>query len=312
MIINFASDCSGIDAPAIALKKLGIGYNYIFASEIDKKLYNYINIKYKPQYIFDNILTRNHKKLPKNIIDLYVAGFPCPSFSSASAIHEGFESDRGQIFFHVYDTIKHTQPNCFILENVKGLITHDKGETFKKIKNYLSKLNNYTVYYEIINSKYFTPQNRVRIYIIGVKHSFINKKYKLNFDDYNKTQKHIKSIIDKNITYKDTLSNNKKKLLQEVINKKNINTNDYWIINLNTSHVNYATALLNLSPTILTSSQMYYITKLKRFLTIKELQKLQGLQTVNLEPFTKTEKYKIIGNSITVNVLMYIIKKILL
>jgi len=57
---------------------------------------------------------------------------------------------------------------------------------------------------------------------------------------------------------------------------------------------------------------MYYITKLKRFLTIKELQKLQGLQTVNLEPFTKTEKYKIIGNSITVNVLMYIIKKILL
>ena len=306
MILRYASDCSGLDAPLVSLKKLKIDFEYLFASEVDKKLYNNIKTNYKPKLIFDNILTRDHTKLPKKL-DLYIAGFPCPSFSTASRFKEGFNSERGSIFFHCYTTIKHTKPKYFILENVKGLITHNKGETLKIIKEYFDLLPNYTMYYEVINSKYFTPQNRTRIYIIGIK----NAKKKYNFDLTNKKEKHIKTIIDTKNTNKIKLSNTKQQLLNKIIKHKKINIKDWWIINLNTSCINYATSNLNLSPTILTSSQMYYITPLQRFMTINELAKLQGLQSLNLDFLTKTEQYKALGNSMTSNVITFIIKTLL-
>jgi DNA (cytosine-5)-methyltransferase 1 len=305
MTIRIGTDCSGLDSPILALNKLKIKFDYIFASEIEYKLRNNIIKLYKPTLIFDDIITRNHKQLPN--IDLYISGFPCPSFSSASMYREGFNSIRGTIFFHCYSTIKYTKPKYFILENVKGLLTHNKGETLAIIKQYLKKLKDYTIYYEIINSKYFTPQNRTRIYIIGIKHK--TKNY--NFNNHNTNHAHIKNIIDTKNKKQIILSHNKQTLLNEIIIKKNINHKDWWIINLNTSSINYATACMNLSPTILTSSQMYYIIPLKRFLTINELQKLQGLQKIKLDFLTKTEQYRSIGNAMTVDVIAHIINILL-
>ena len=89
---------------------------------------------FKPKIFYDNIFKRDHKKLPD--IDIYVCGFPCQSFSTAGN-REGFhkKSKEGIIFFECLKVIKHTKPIFFILENVKGLLTHEKGKTFKKIKS---------------------------------------------------------------------------------------------------------------------------------------------------------------------------------
>lgn len=308
-MLRVGTDCSGLDAPLIALKELNIDYEYVFCSEINQKLIQIIQDENKPQIVYDNIIKRNHKLLPQ--IDLYIAGFPCPSFSTASRYREGFDSDRGSLFFHCYETIKNAKPKYFILENVKGIKTHNKGETFKLIQNYLNKLTDYNIYYELINSKYFTPQDRTRLYIIGISKQITNDI--LNFNTYNKQEKHITDIININNKTENILSFKKTKLLNEIITKKNIKEDDWWIINLNTSCVNFATAKKNLSPTLLTSCQMYYINKLKRYLTLPELQKLQGLESLNLSHYLgKIEQITAIGNSMTVPVIKYLLTILLI
>lgn len=306
-MITVGTDCSGVEAPIVALRELGIDFKHVFSSEINPKLVNFILREYKPDIIYDNIIERDHTQVP--YVDLYVAGFPCPSFSSASRYREGFKSDRGSLFFHCFNTIKNVRPKYFILENVKGILTHQKGETFKLIKQYLESLGDYNMYYEQINSKYFTPQDRTRIYIIGIHNSVAKQNYDFSF---NNSVSHIKNIINFQDTSISSLSSIKKNLLNEVIKKHNIaDSNDYWIINLNTSCVNFATARKNLSPTLLTSCQMYYITKLKRYLNLSELKKLQGLDNLDLSSFGKIDQIQALGNSMTVPVLKFILHKII-
>ena len=303
MILKFATDCTGLDAPYIALQQLNIKFKYIFASEIDSHLYNYIYDNHKPNLLFNDITIRDHSKLPK--IDLYICGFPCPSFSSNGKYKEGFNSIRGSIFFHCIETIKYTKPKFFSLENVKNLITHDKGNTFTIIQNSLKQLHNYNIYFELINAKYFLPQDRTRIYIIGIHKKYYKSNFN-GFNHYNKIETNISTIIDYTNKSNIILPYKKKLLLDSIINKYNIHKHESWIINLNTSNINYASTRFNLSPTLLTSSQMYYITNIKRFLHINELLKLQGLESINISSFNKTELIKAIGNSMCVPVIKFL------
>ncbi len=97
--------------------------------------------------------------------DLLVGGFPCQSFSIAGK-REGFNECRGTLFFEIARICEARRLRYFLLENVKGLISHDRGRTFKTILRILSELG-YDVEWEVINSKSFVPQNRERLYIKG-------------------------------------------------------------------------------------------------------------------------------------------------
>ena len=77
-MITVGTDCSGVEAPIVALRELGIDFKHVFSSEINPKLVNFILSEYKPDIIYDNIIERDHTQVP--YVDLYVAGFPCPSF----------------------------------------------------------------------------------------------------------------------------------------------------------------------------------------------------------------------------------------
>jgi len=144
--LRVGTDCSGIDAPIHALKLMNVPFQYEFASDIDKAAKTSINCNHQPRMFFDDIMTRDHTRLPK--LDLYCAGFPCQSFSTLGK-RQGFDDtkNRGTVFFHCYETIKNTQPKMFVLENVKGLLSHDKGKTFKTIMDYLSRLKGYFIHY---------------------------------------------------------------------------------------------------------------------------------------------------------------------
>lgn len=103
--------------------------------------------------------------------DIILAGFPCQAFSIAGK-KAGFEDTRGTLFFDVARMIKYHQPKAFLLENVKGLMSHQKGETLKVILNVLREDLGYTVFHKILNSSHFgVPQNRQRIYLVGFKNS---------------------------------------------------------------------------------------------------------------------------------------------
>ena len=177
-ILRVGTDCSGIEAPIQALMQLNIPFNHVFCSDIDKFVIQSIKANYKPEIIFGdkdglfkdgNILNRNIDDVPD--IDLYIAGFPCQPFSSAGD-RRGLNDPRGTVFYSCLKVIETKQPKYFILENVKGLMTHDKGNTWNIMCNLLKELERfgYIVKWKILNTKdYGIPQNRERIYIVGCK-----------------------------------------------------------------------------------------------------------------------------------------------
>ena len=98
--------------------------------------------------------------------DMLVGGFPCQAFSIAGN-RQGFNDTRGTLFFEIARCIREKQPRLFLLENVKGLLSHDKGNTFLTILTTLDELG-YDLQWQVLNSKNFgVPQNRERVFIVG-------------------------------------------------------------------------------------------------------------------------------------------------
>jgi len=97
--------------------------------------------------------------------DVLCAGFPCQAFSIAGK-RLGFEDPRGNIFFEIARIAKAKRPSYLFLENVKGLLSHEKGDTFRTIISTLDEMG-YDAEWQVLNSKYFVPQNRERVFIIG-------------------------------------------------------------------------------------------------------------------------------------------------
>ena len=135
-----------------------IGFSEIdkYAIQVYKKHFNHKN--------YGNITTINPAELPD--FDLLTGGFPCQAFSIAGK-RGGFEDTRGTLIFDVFRILKEKHPRLVLLENVKGLLSHDNGRTFKTIITSLAELG-YAVEWQVLNAKNFgVPQNRERVFIIG-------------------------------------------------------------------------------------------------------------------------------------------------
>ena len=150
----------GIDQAA---QELGLTTECIGYSEIDKHAIK----TYEEHFNHDNYGDATNidpAALPE--FDLLVGGFPCQAFSIAGK-RLGFEETRGTLFFDIARILEAKQPRYFILENVKGLISHDRGQTFRTILRALDELG-YDVQWQVLNSKdYGVPQSRERLYIVG-------------------------------------------------------------------------------------------------------------------------------------------------
>lgn len=163
-IKTFFDFCSGIGGGRLGLEKCGLNcvghsdtsrlsdatYMQMFNTCTDK---NYGNLK-KIQ----------GKDLPE--YDLLIAGFPCQTFSVIGQ-KAGFNDDRGQIIFQLIRLLNETRPKCFILENVRGLVTHDKGQTIKTIMKEFEAIDYHVSYRVITSLEHGVPQMRQRVYFIG-------------------------------------------------------------------------------------------------------------------------------------------------
>ena len=136
-----------------------IGYSEIdrYAIQIYKKHFpNHLNLY--------DITTIIPNELPD--FDLLVGGFPCPSFSIAGK-RKGLDDIRGQLVFEIIRILRGKKPKMFLLENVKGLLSHDGGKTMEIICEELCE-SGYAIDFEVLNSKNFgVPQNRERVFIVG-------------------------------------------------------------------------------------------------------------------------------------------------
>lgn len=163
-INTFFDFCSGIGAGRLGLEQAGlrsVGYSDTSRLSVDtyKQLFDTEGEKG-----YGDLRKIDLETLPK--YDLLIAGFPCQTFSVIGR-QEGFKDDRGQIIFHLIRILNETRPKCFILENVKGLVTHDNGKTIKVIMNELEAVG-YSVVYKVLTSlEHGVPQMRQRVFFIG-------------------------------------------------------------------------------------------------------------------------------------------------
>lgn len=235
-MFKYASLFSGIGGFETALNKLG--GECVFASEIDQKTAKSFEIVHgiKPH---GDITKIDATEIPDH--DLLTAGFPCQAFSIAGK-RKGFEDTRGTLFFEVARIASEKKPKVLLLENVKGLVSHDKGRTLEVIIQTLSELG-YAVDFEVLNSKYFgVPQNRERIFIIGIldgktepykvvgNNSVVKAKKRLNklglktfnfpFPSNNEVATKLIDVLEENVAEKYYIKEEKAKKLLEKLNEK--------------------------------------------------------------------------------------------
>ena len=333
--MKLGTDFSGIGAPEMALKYLGIDHKSVFACEIDKYARQSFEQLHNPTTFYNDITRRNHKEIDQ--LDLYIAGFPCQAFSMAGN-RKGFDEARGTLFFNVAEFIQINQPKVFVLENVKGLLSHDKGRTFQTIVDILSNGGGtqngqisldmfddglgYHIYWQVLNTKHYgIPQNRERIFIVGFK-----EFRKFSFPKKIPLSIKLKDILQNQVDNKYYLSDKKtKNLINQTFNK---HKSDLVVHNLQQRSANRPAIKKNKnaggSGHLSKSDGTTYCLDAPNLQAIEKQQKIRKftpLETWRLQGFKDedfykvkdvscTQLYKQSGNTITVNVLMHLFNKI--
>ena len=189
---------SGIGGFEEGLRLANIPHRVVFASEIDKFAQQSYGANFDSSVLIGDITKISETEIPDH--DLLVGGFPCQAFSIAGQ-RKGFEDTRGTLFFDVLRILKEKRPNYFLLENVKNLVSHDSGKTFRVILDSLAELD-YVIDFTVLNSKDFgVPQSRERTFICGIYRSesslYEEDKWSSRI---NKLKKELSSVTLANLT----------------------------------------------------------------------------------------------------------------
>lgn len=311
----------GLGGFRIACEKQGLecvfsAENNIHACEIYEKNFN--------DNPFCDITTLNPESMPD--FDLLCAGFPCQPFSKAGK-QLGFKDERGNIFFKLCEIIRIKKPKVILFENVKHLLSHDKGNTFSVIKNSLEQLE-YNISYKILNSKDFSvPQNRERIIIVG-----IFKKYENMYFDFESIvkQKEINMIDCFDFSETEIVNPEKYVILKNYKRQKSGITFCGYIkgnqrkngvlegkteLSRNHKQFNRINHISGIHPAILsqeTSGRHYvYDGKNVHKIGIENCFKLMGFPEDYKKIGPKSQLYNRIGNSVCIPMIENIVQKIL-
>lgn len=163
--LKVAGFFAGVGGIELGFEKAG--FDVIWSNEIDKNAAKTFSLNHKNKLVLDDINNVLSEDVPD--VDVIVGGFPCQAFSVAG-YRRGFEDERGEIFFQLARIIKAKLPRVIFIENVKNLLSHDKGKTFSIIKASLEDYG-YKLKVNILNASEYgnIPQNRERIYIVGFR-----------------------------------------------------------------------------------------------------------------------------------------------
>ncbi|MCB1713064.1 MAG: DNA (cytosine-5-)-methyltransferase [Candidatus Riesia sp.] len=282
-----------------------VGYSEIdkYAVQIYKKHFNHTN--------YGDAKLINTDDLPE--FDLLVGGFPCQAFSVAGK-QRGFEDTRGTLFFEIARVVKQKQPRLLLLENVKGLLSHDKGNTFKRIISTLDELG-YNAEWQVLNSKDFNvPQNRERVFIIGYLRGTNRSEV---FPIFGSNKQAIKQVIGGSQGQRVYATNGLSVTLASGAGGQGAKTGLYAIPVLTPDRLNKRQNgrrfKENEEPSFTLTAQdrhgVYDGTRIRR-LTPTECERLQGFPDNWTAGFSDTQRYKCLGNAVTVNVIQTIIDRI--
>jgi DNA (cytosine-5)-methyltransferase 1 len=307
-MIKFIDLFSGIGGFRLAFES--VGATCVFSADIDRHACETYKKNFG-DYPLCDVSKVEASELPN--FEILCAGFPCQPFSLAGE-RKGFDDTRGTLFFDIERIIEAKEPKAFILENVKGLVNHDKGRTLKVILKTLRSKLNYNVFYKVLNSKdYALPQNRERIYIIGFKEHDV----KFEFPEKIEEKVDLSTIRDNSLNkcdISDIARSNIEKYLKLHKKYKEIKDNKLLLAyEIRKSRCQFR--FDSLSPTLTAkmgtggNNVPIFVDKMRK-LTTRECLRIQGFpESYNITPNT-AQSYKQIGNSVSVPVISLLAKEI--
>ncbi|WP_353458465.1 DNA cytosine methyltransferase [Staphylococcus coagulans] len=183
---------SGVGGIELGFEQTG-KFRVVYANEFDKNARLTFQLN-NPNTPLDGRDIHHVHELEIPVTDIIVGGFPCQAFSIAG-YRKGFEDERGDLFFELLRFIKTNKPRAIFIENVKNMVTHDHGNTFKVIREALT-MNGYFIKWQVLNGKDYgnIPQNRERIYIVGFTEQEAFENF--NFPEPIKLTRTLDDIID--------------------------------------------------------------------------------------------------------------------
>jgi len=287
--IKIADLFGGVGGFRLGIER-AINSSCVFYSEIDKFSVQTYNKNFKENHKPTDITNIRAEDIPN--FDMLCGGFPCQAFSIAGK-RGGFQDTRGTLFFEIARIIKAKRPKIVFLENVKGLLNHEKGQTFSIIIQTISELG-YNVQWMVLNSKFFgVPQNRERVFIIGSIREeprpeilpFRESNEINNQKQQEQTARTLTSIYHKQGQWKQ--------YIMDLYNNK--------------IHSDRSPTLTEPHHNTLRVRDGMKIRKL----TPIECERLQGFPDNWTEGVSDTQRYKQMGNAVTVNVIEAIARKLI-
>jgi DNA (cytosine-5)-methyltransferase 1 len=258
-------------------------------------------------------------KIPISLIpdhDILTGGFPCQPFSIAGVSKKnslgkahGFKDEtQGTLFFDIARIIEAKRPKAFLLENVKNLTTHDKRKTFEVIRNTLTELD-YSIHFRVLDGKYFVPQHRERIIIVGFDKRVFHGKERFAFPEMPDKPHALREILEDSTDSRFTLTDKLWAYLQDYARKHKEKGNGFGF------------GLTDLDGVSRTLSARYYKDgseilipqkgRNPRRLTPRECARLQGFPDKFLIPVSDTQAYKQFGNSVVVPLIQSVGKNLI-
>ena len=293
---------AGIGGFRTAFQRLG--GKCVFSSEWDK----FAKVTYEANYgevPFGDITKINPDDIPDH--DILLGGFPCQPFSLAGVskknslgrAHGFLDKVQGTLFFNIAEILTYKRPHTFLLENVKNLVSHDKGKTFRIIKDALEELD-YEVYTKVIDGSSYVPQHRERIFIAGFDRNHFKRKEEFSFPEPVKVHHPVKEILAEETDPKYTLSDKLWNYLQAYAAGHREKGNGFGY------------GLVNPEGIARTMSARYYKDGAEilvpqdglnpRRLTPEECRRLMGYPNSFVIPVSDNQAYKQFGNSVIVPV----------
>lgn len=294
---------AGIGGFRLAMQRLG--GECVFSSEWDKMAQRTYNANFG-EIPFGDITKEETKEWIPAKFDVLCAGFPCQPFSIAGVSKKnslgrkhGFEDERqGNLFFHIAEIIERHRPKTFFLENVKNLVSHDKGNTFRVIETTLRELG-YSFHFKVLSGKHYVPQNRERTFMVGFDTKVFKNREQFEFPKLPKPAKTMKDILEPEVDPKYTLTDHLWKYLQDYSIKHKAKGNGFGF------------GLVDLNGIARTMSARYYKDgseilipqdgKNPRRLSVREAARLQGYpDKFIVDAVSMNQGYKQFGNSVVV------------
>ena len=315
-VLSLFSGCGGMDLGIeggfrfLSKNYKSLPFRVVQALDFDKRVVDIYNLNFRKKCELRNILETTTDEIEKH--EIMIGGFPCQSFSIVAQNPKrlGWKDNKGKLFFEMCRILKAKKPKVFIAENVKGLLSANKGEAFKLILSEFEKVG-YSIKFKLLNSvDYGVPQKRERVFIVGFRRKKDYKLFEFPSPSHNETyQSKISQILEpeEDVPEKYFFSEKAVQGMKNTKHSKSMNKGRAQNINkpCNTVGAHLAKTSLNSTDPVLKLNERY------RMFTPREVARIQSFPDKFKLAESKASNYIALGNAVPPVMMWHVANQVL-